>query len=1402
MGGRPAPSPAGGLVAGVSDLLTGVVLGPPEQQDATKQAVEKGGLLGGLGETLSGLPEKAGAALGESGFVGAMGEGLNTVTNVLGRDPISGRQLSGWERALPLAGLAGLGLGTAMWLGKGPKLWHGTRPSQWSIDWANDTGAVGFTGPNIAGRRGITSQIEPPVQPLPGVRSTRIDEDVLWGTVSSQTNRFLSVRPQPEHGFNDLASAVLRDAPADQFTVDRTRAYTESFGRRLLEEVPAHTQSSQLHMLPEQAPLAAAAYEMARWQWAIDHKIGNSNLLQGSGAKRAVALWERFRAGEELSPENTQKLMDAQVRFADAVQWIEHPELAIHPLVGVNRITMDDAGNVDVGLKVLNFDAKGWDRVTPKDLNDRFSAMFALNPGALVDYMRANITEFFQGFVQPDVVEKFRNWYPAAKRDITKVANATGVDPNRLTALASILSAEETWETNVQKAAQVMQVLEPISALPPGQRAGVLGRAVKQLNAIGVKASRDDVTRSLLLWGVPDAGEFFFTGKRTGGMSLSQIASAWESGQDLAGLVRERTRGADYAGLKQPSFWFGIWHSDPSDLEDQARALNAMLRGELWTPGEKPIDSRAAFHGDVRGQLPVVTDRQAFKVALGVNAIPETWLSGQKGPYDATSQAYRLAAAEIGDIGGRQLLPGELQAITWMELRRHTGVVGPDLEPYLKGDRARLRAAGEDVTPIDRWPASGGVRPMVFNDRIVNLALNGTPEAVRWGDVAGDLTQQVRPSDLNGQRPSLDAARDVIVRSNADGTTQVLGGPDVAPETFRGLAPTRAFDSEGRQVWVRAVPYQVDDIDAEIERLSSSTRTTVNPDGKRLLKPTQGATGATIMRADSAPNLPWQRPGYWMMVMPKQSVLDEATGRTVKTAEESQRELLARMSQRGISPKSVEVLHPVTGRAPGWQDENRVPMLVEFHSVDDMSRAHGLFYEPSASNGVKPFQSGFVPTPDNGAAGYIRQFGGQLGLQNRRVNLDVQADPKVGRELADIYDKAPVFEDTPQVRRAWRSLARETEQQYRYLTETLGVKVEFVDADPYPNMQAMRRDVLENNTLKVYKTAGDQEHPLLTNEQNDMFRAVHDYFGHAAMGNDFSRHGEEVAWAKHSIMFSRSALPAMTAETRAQNSYLNFSRANEARRAQGLDAQFGEQKVFWVPEKFWSRPDVYEPGKLRTWADELMPEEFDDASKSWHVEVPSVFLYVNGPGEAPPGTTRVVETHFQGPNGYAWNLSTSADHARSASGAVYVGDEFLNYLKGQEVTRLQAGGGGHRFVDSGQGLVLDGQIAVSTTHGPKVTAPKSADGFWAARVDGKAPKVAVVAVPEAGMAQVFYGANNPTAVGADPLRSAVVKRTSNGVTVTLPTQAGKVSVGFANQVENLLRRVGVTTPVTFRGSKA
>lgn len=174
----------------------------------------------------------------------------------------------------------------------------------------------------------------------------------------------------------------------------------------------------------------------------------------------------------------------------------------------------------------------------------------------------------------------------------------------------------------------------------------------------------------------------------------------------------------------------------------------------------------------------------------------------------------------------------------------------------------------------------------------------------------------------------------------------------------------------------------------------------------------------------------------------------------------------------------------------------------------------------------------------------------------------VRLDPALGAAIAAAYVAAPSRDE-----RAYPSYARfcqETVRQYHFLIGRvefggLGVAVRIVDEDPYQSVESMVDDMRERR-LKVWASAASgNAHPYLSDGENDMFRAVHDAFGHAASGRGFDRHGEEAAWWKHSLMYSPLARRALTTETRGQNCALIFHHGS---------GRFPEQKAALLPREF------------------------------------------------------------------------------------------------------------------------------------------------------------------------------------------------------------------------------------------
>jgi hypothetical protein len=151
--------------------------------------------------------------------------------------------------------------------------------------------------------------------------------------------------------------------------------------------------------------------------------------------------------------------------------------------------------------------------------------------------------------------------------------------------------------------------------------------------------------------------------------------------------------------------------------------------------------------------------------------------------------------------------------------------------------------------------------------------------------------------------------------------------------------------------------------------------------------------------------------------------------------------------------------------------------------------------------------------------------------------------------VAEEFMKAPMYDKEAEPNFA--KMVEETKRQYDFMTKPrrkggLGIDFQVTKEDPYtkpsadgmrdvPDPAAMMRDVRDNNRIKVFSTATTGEHPYFTDDENDMFRGVHDFFGHAATGRGFDQSGEDAAYLSHASMFSPTARLAMATETRGQN---------------------------------------------------------------------------------------------------------------------------------------------------------------------------------------------------------------------------------------------------------------------------
>jgi hypothetical protein len=250
----------------------------------------------------------------------------------------------------------------------------------------------------------------------------------------------------------------------------------------------------------------------------------------------------------------------------------------------------------------------------------------------------------------------------------------------------------------------------------------------------------------------------------------------------------------------------------------------------------------------------------------------------------------------------------------------------------------------------------------------------------------------------------------------------------------------------------------------------------------------------------------------------------------------------------------------------------------------------GLPVKPQYVEGHGYLQPGPIGKIHDVAEAYMRTHRPEIAYAPPREFRPI--DTEHSQAIAKAYDEMKHAPNDPATKAAYEAMIDETAKQYQAIKAS-GLKIEPIPAgmpDPYAaNPRLAAHDVAENNHLWFFPTEGGfgtvnkiTSNPLLRKmgekigdhemTANDMFRVVHDYFGHLKEGHGFRAAGEDNAWRSHSAMYSDLARPAMTSETRGQNSWVNYGPHGEKNRtASGVDTVYADQKVGLMPD--WTMYD-------------------------------------------------------------------------------------------------------------------------------------------------------------------------------------------------------------------------------------
>jgi hypothetical protein len=315
------------------------------------------------------------------------------------------------------------------------------------------------------------------------------------------------------------------------------------------------------------------------------------------------------------------------------------------------------------------------------------------------------------------------------------------------------------------------------------------------------------------------------------------------------------------------------------------------------------------------------------------------------------------------------------------------------------------------------------------------------------------------------------------------------------------------------------------------------------------------------------------------------------------------------LAQSGDNTSSPEMFQERQDIATGLQDAEEASIIS--NSVEEQQNEPGI-YQRSGDRGGRSTPSSLAPLQDapsiegftgpdpelvSVADSYAREQGFSLTRQSEYTAVDFDLATRIAAEYEQMAD-AP---SDPAVKEAYENLITQTIAQYEALVKA-GYQFWLIDLSREDNLEYLStpwnamRDIRANKTMGIFSTADGhgsavfdtEKNPLLASTPyswpvggadstetmpvlaNDLFRAVHDAFGHGLEGAGFRARGEENAWQAHSRLFTGSALGAITTETRGQNSWVNFGPYGEANQQASVeDTVFADQKVGLMPEWTW-----------------------------------------------------------------------------------------------------------------------------------------------------------------------------------------------------------------------------------------
>ena len=532
----------------------------------------------------------------------------------------------------------------------------------------------------------------------------------------------------------------------------------------------------------------------------------------------------------------------------------------------------------------------------------------------------------------------------------------------------------------------------------------------------------------------------------------------------------------------------------------------------------------------------------------------------QAGGYDAArSQVRRFSEESVTTTANRAMGQATQMAAEWdgiykdaqeRSLRSFTrwmanvlvrnGFAGPEAQQALYEIQQRLRGVREEEIKIHRR----------FSDRVSESVKKDMDEIARKEAARATMQQ---------------AGVATAPAPSATPSTGVSTPPAPPAPPAGGVSPSLRDGAGG----IPVAPVGGDDDKRKISNAISTIESmTADPQASGLAASALGALAevvpyltSTLAQVSSGVTAPQRAPlGRRQIPEQMRDVAQPAAQPVSETAQ--QIEDTARRQRNAQQAMAI-----IRGEAPTEP--------VDLGTVARIERARSLYQTPEEEISYSLPDRPGRQAPNEDIRSLRNEFMRSRGIEPEQRIEDTypQIDEEFAKKVADWLENTPVNYEDPEMLRAYDQFAQETVDQYEFLREQGYEMIPWAGkGEPYANSADMVDDVRKNKRIFYYKSVNPEEsssfgsdpaamqellqrNPLLreaggtvddsngdpyTQTVNDIFRAVHDIFGHAAEGYQFGPRGEEGAYRSHAVMFSPLARRAMGTETRAQNSWVNY----------------------------------------------------------------------------------------------------------------------------------------------------------------------------------------------------------------------------------------------------------------------